>query len=542
MANGCNPGQKSERGLMAFFARCLGARWLTPALGLFSFAIASLIGFILDPPLRVHDEFSYWLSADTLLHGRLSNPTPVASQALQSFHIVTDPSYASKYPIGTGLMLALGWMLMGKVHAGVWMASGLLTVSVIWMLAGAMTRKWANLGGVVLALHPFVQIAWAESLMNGLLPATGCALLTGGCLRLRRRDEGVAGVAVGCGVAVLALTRPFEGLCCTALCGVWLLITRWKRGRLGLCPRTIRTGLLASAPVFGAMVAIAAHNYAVTGRVHQLPYQWHEKTYAVAPLFVFCEPRMANAVLRTEVPKVFYAYHAIDCLQWYQERSGIAGWWRGWYDAMHAVALLGFPFAWLLALSGRRWMGLQVPTTMVALIGVQISLSSCVCWVFPHYLAPILPWTMLVVMTAIRTSNTWRSTIWRPVAKWALVGVIGLELLMVIVNCSIAKAQMDAGWARQRQRMERFLVQTGERHLIFVHYSDTHNVHQEWVYNEADPSSSPIVWAHDDPQWNQDVISAYGEGRIVWRLDADAVRLTPLIAKQRASTRPDAGI
>ncbi len=513
------------------------------AIGVWTALIAALLSLYIQPSLRIHDEFSYRLAAETLLHGRLANPTPPAWEALQSFHIILQPTYTSKYPLGTAIVTAVGYLISGwfqsaSPHVGSWIAAALLASAATWMLAAVLPKRWALLGGLIISLHPFMQLAWAQSLLHGSLAAAGSALLTGGTLRMRRRVQLSSGLFSGCGVAMLALSRPFEGLCCTLLCGV-LLILSWNRfpvvDRIRL---SFHAASYAAAPVVFALALIAAHNHASTGNWRQMPYQLHELKYGVAPVFVFSPPDLENVAPRADVPLMFQKFHAIDSLNWYLSRAGWHGWQRGFSDALGVLFVLAFPFALVLPFSGTRWLRYRVPQAVCAAIAIQIAVSSSVVWVYAHYLAVLLPWLLLVSLVALRiaTRNSAQSLMQnqshlrvvtqRRIVAAVIPGTLAVQLVSLLVFASWGKEIEATTWAHRRQEIVDQLEEGGGKHLILVRYDESHNVHQEWVYNSANPLTSRIVWARNENScWTDEVLKHYSADRAVWQLEPDAASL-----------------
>jgi hypothetical protein len=65
------------------------------------------------------------------------------------------------------------------------------------------------------------------------------------------------------------------------------------------------------------------------------------------------------------------------------------------------------------------------------------------------------------------------------------------------------------------------LKSSEEKDLVIVRYSTDHNYHHEWVYNDADIDSAPVVWAREMDQEQMTRLIDYFRDRRVWLLEAD---------------------
>jgi hypothetical protein len=469
------------------------------------------------PPPRIHDEFSNLLLADTLAHGRLSNPSHPFWVHFESIHIIHQPTYASKYPPGQGAVLAAGQVFFGQPIIGVWLVTALACSATCWMLRAWLRPGWALLGGIVAALHPTL-LAWSQGYWGGSLAVLGGALLLGAVRRMatgpRVRDSFLAAL----GIAILANTRPFEGM---ILCLVTLVV---------LVPRLFGPERVAFRVLLGRILAplglvltltaagMGYYNWRVTGTALRMPYQVHEATYGVAPLFLWQTPNAEPAYRHRELRdfQVGWTLHT------YEEQCSIKGVLSGalaktatWFHS--ALPLLALQLS-LLALPWLRrdpWM--RQAFWMIVLFQAALL---CETWTHAHYAAPIASLVLAVILQGMRR-------IW--LCRWQAKS-LGRVLVRASLLISLASlfpfcfelTQINRrGWHVQRDHILRHLTEADGRHLIVVHYGIHHSPHEEWVYNEADIDTAKVVWARDmGPEENQGLIN-YFKDRLIWRLEAD---------------------
>src|ERR1700722_15793250 len=195
---------KSLRRLRAAFGRLANHRVASIALcGILPVAIRlSLLGIYPVPEPSIHDEFSHLLPADTLAHGRLSNPTHPLGHPFESIHIIQHPTYNSMSPPGQGAFLAFGEWLFHEPWVGVVLSAGLMFAAMCWMMQAWLPSKWA-LFGTLLAIFAFgVTTLWMNSYLSGAVSGIGGALVLGAARRLRRGGLRKVGQSILLGIGI----------------------------------------------------------------------------------------------------------------------------------------------------------------------------------------------------------------------------------------------------------------------------------------------------------------------------------------------------
>jgi hypothetical protein len=477
-------------------------------------ARVALLPLLPIPDPEIHDEFSYLLAADTFAHGRMSNPPLAQPEFFESPHVLLTPAYASKYPPGQGLALAVGQVVFGNPYWGVVLIAGLMIFLFCWAADAWLPPQWTLIAGGLTWILFFVRHYWLTSYWGGALAACGGALVVGGLGRILNGRHGGARLSLAAGAVVLYLTRPYEGgVLCLATLGilaghVWRLRPAEKRTffRAVVLPNTLLLAAVAPLALW--------YNASVTGSALELPYMTHARQYDSVPAFWVLPPYPEK--------------------QYFSENNRAVWMWaRETYDQMHRLPLsralilqslsifiggiwvqfLAFGFL-LLALPWARMH--QHKQWLVLLLGAWAVALAPELWTEGHYSAPFTPVHLILIVAAGRAM--WYRA--GSVRRRAMVLLPALILLFAPLGVSYAGAMRSR--PTERGRFVRQLESKGGNHLVFVEYSKGWNFMHEWIYNGADPGASRILFAHlRSDRENRQLMEHY-PGRTIW-----LVRLGP---------------
>lgn len=483
----------------------LYAPGLLIAAGFVALRIA-LIPVLPVPVPVVSDEFSHLLLADTLLHGRAANPTHPFWQHFESLHIIQQPHYVSNYFPGHAIVLAAARAAIGSPWAGVLAESGIFLAVLYWMLRGWMPARWAQFGVLLAGLRFSIGSYWVNGYHGGFLAAIGGALVAGAFPRLRRRSSVAQGLVLGLGLAIIASTRPFEGLCFSL---PFLAVLIWERRMRAIVPAFLVAGL--------AVVALGAYFSHITGSPFVTTYQISQKTYGWPMGLAWTRPPHVEH-RHIELAR-YYEYELgerekvdgpVDFVEYLTFR--IQEYWRFFLGPVLTIPLV---------MIGRVWRRRRM---LIAGAGGAIFAILLEGAASPHYIAPATAVIVAILVECCRHLRAARVPI-LPLLPATMVLVLVLRIAAQNLGLPYTQKLNYQSWCckvqgnMNKSRIVEALDAIPGRHLVLVKAKTDPNNLLQWIYNDADIDNARIVWARDLGSERDAQLVQYFAGRDVWVVD-----------------------
>jgi hypothetical protein len=550
---------------LAFTVPNLGSRWFQAlerslgnlarqrglsvvVVGLTALALRLALLPILPIPVPgIPDEFGYLLLSDTFAHGRLTNPSNPMWVHFETLLVLWQPTHTAKYWPAQGLIMALGQVLMGHPFWGVWLSVGIMCAAITWMLQGSLESGWALLGGFLTVIRFGAFNYWANSYWGGPVAAIGGALVLGALPRMKQRRCMRYGLLMGVGFAILANSRPYEGLFFGVPAAVAIFVWLWKLKRPELGPALKRAVVPLLAVLALTMVAMGYYFWRTTGNPFTPPYLVYEHAYNPVPYFpwqspvtipTYRHPHLRRYFLESQMP-VYRSSRTVSGLAQLDLVKLILIW-SYFLGPVFTLPFLLLPSALPMGFS---WSDISPNTRFLLEVAGMVFLANLLLnWYFPHYSAPVASAVVALVLIAMRTIRSWE---WRdqPVGKFVTRAVPTLCVLLLAIGIvfgsllptfrfEMLRASVLPSWCWQsppnpgREEALQKVKQYPGRQLVIVHYSRDHiGDNNESVYNRADIGSAKVVWAQDmGPKKNEELIR-YFKDRRVWLYYADELPL-----------------
>jgi hypothetical protein len=503
------------------------------------------------------DDFSFLLASDTFASGRLTNPTPPMWVHFETIHITMNPTYVSMYFPAPGLVMAAGKAAFGHPWFGILLSGALFCSALCWMLQAWLPPTWALLGSMLAVVRLGLFSYWINTYSGGgLIAALGGALVLGAFPRYMRTPHLREGMLLATGLALLVLSRPYEGmLLCLPLAVVFV---RWFIRKSGPVRQlALRSAALPILLLVASGSWLAYYDYRAFGNPLTLPYIVDRNTYAITPYYVWQharpEPNYHHAALRD-----FYHQNELTVYEEIHKPLGLV------FTTVVKIVMelvffagIGLLLPLLMmehALKDRR-IRLLVVCALILVPGILIEI-----FLIPHYIAPFTAIFYTVGLQCMRHLRVWRPR-GRPVGLALVRGCVATCLAMVAIRLAATPLHLATdSWPNpnscgivaepqgtERAAIQKILANTPGKQLVLVRYAQGHKPIEEWVYNAPDIDASKVIWARDmDAASNAELIRYYHD-RNVWLVqpDLETGRLSPYPGTQpiTASMNPsNAGI
>jgi len=484
-----------------------------------SMALRLLLLAIEPVPIPLfHDEFSYLLGADTFIRGRLANPQPAVPIAFETIHVNMSPTYQSMYMPGTALLLTVG-RILGHPWIAVLLATAIFCAALYWMASAWLPRPYALVASLIGIGITGNLNWWFDNYFALALVSLGATLVLGSLPRIASQLNWQSTFALGTGLVLLVLTRPYEGFW-ISFPGVIVLL--WKLRHAGgntlLKLAAVPVALLATVSIW-----LLYYNWRGTGHALLFPYMLNFREYHITGPFLFSAKHpLPN--YRVDLLRRFYIFAEVQQYEFIHTHPWeflMRKIWVYYYTFLFGFGIL--LISGLISLIRRHREGLLVAPLFA--FGGFVLTTVLMGWApFPQYAAPAAPLLILIVVTGLMALRHWE---WRWINGLHVTRGLVLSELMLglsLFGLRVANSQdyQEPQYVtRDRARVAKDVLSHPGKQLCLVRYTPYHEPWQEWVFNDAAPSDERLVWARSlDAQTDRKVIAAYPD-RGVWLVQPD---------------------
>jgi hypothetical protein len=447
----------------------------------------------------VQDEYSYLIEGRIIAAGRLWMPRHPVADAFDTFHVISDPVYASKYFPGAPITFAAA-MKLGLPAWTPSLALSAAAVGLFYLLLTELLDGWAGLLGVVLLLsvRMFRRLSVAYMSQPLFLVATLGAVFA--YLRWRRaaregRSSGVWMAVVGACVGVAGITRPLDAVCVALpLAVAFLFDLRPLGSRRAMA--TVAVGAAAVAPFLALQLVC---NRGITGRWLETPWSFyarHDDPYDAMTR----RPVTPDVHTRSVVPQKRLAEESFT-IPAHRQRIGTPFFELFLHKRLQYVMDDALPWVPLVALVPIGLLALRVPGRAVVWAGLPLlALGYTVHTVYlSHYAVAAAPATIFAVLCGARAA----AGTFRPKLAGAVTAVLSSVLLAAALSAmpEVTGSRTDEYEGAEMLRVvDRALAPLAEApSIVLFRFGPGANPLAEPVYNAdvAWPDDARVIRAHD---------------------------------------------
>lgn len=503
------------------------------------------------PLAQNQDDYSYLLMAKTFAEGRLTNPAHPMRKFFDNLNIINYPSFTSKYPPAQGIALAFGILLFKSAYAGVLLSGVAACVAIFWMLRAFFPPKWSFVGAFLTLTHPAV-FYWSLGYHFGFVACLGAALCLGALFRISRAPKIAYAVTFGLGVAILANSRPFEGL--IACVPMFALVIRWFYKQIKNPQFFKQAAVKFIAPATVILILnfswMAFYNYKVTGDALTLPYTIYNEQYDPIPLFLplFSPPKADETyrrqlveeyedtrITRNRLMREFHLYELdsfyvplLEKFKSYHNSNVFVFITKKAYDNLVSFSrTTWFLYSIILLMGACLFLTDKKFLFFIGALGFCFFSVSFATYNQNHYFAPFVSYLILLITFILYQTSKINFVTNKLVTAFALALLVA-QVFVLFTEDTFTRTTSVRRDRQVQSVFEKTLYQMPGKHLVLIDFSSGNykqgygnrylSITDRTYFNEPDIDNSKVVWANSLGEEQNKNLFNYFSGREVWIL------------------------